>query len=129
MWETIDTTADTSWIVNAIARGSLRCGTDGSHSPSVAMDICSAAWIFFSIRGEQLGMLAIHLILFAVENFYGQNNLTTEIFCDNKGSVQTFSKQHKRIPGGSTNSDILRVLRRIQSQSKSTLIPDFNFNM
>ena len=67
MWETVDTTADTSWIVDAIARGSLCCETDGSHSsPSVAMDICSTA--------EQLGMLAIHLILFTVENFYGKND-------------------------------------------------------
>ena len=69
-----------------------------------------------SYCGELLGMLAIHLILHAVEQFYHSEGKGNAIYCDNKGAIYTFSKKHKRVSAGSKNNDIQRVLRRVQSQ-------------
>jgi hypothetical protein len=100
--------------------------------------LCGAAWVFYcsetgkrfqgefaeqstwadSYRGEQLGMLAIHLILLTVEEHYGAVPTAANIFCDNKGTILTFSKEHKRVPTAATNNDVLRVIRRLPSQSK-----------
>eukprot|EP00985_Skeletonema_marinoi_P026241 scaffold20202_cov139-Skeletonema_marinoi.AAC.1 len=71
-----------------------------------------------SYRAEQLGMLALHLLLLTAEEYYQQSLTDANIFCDNKGTIQTFSKEHRRIPAGAKNNDILRVLRRIQTTSK-----------
>ncbi len=65
-------------------------------------------------------MLAIHLLLHAVEQFYQSAGEDNKIYCDNKGAIYTFSKQHKRVSAGSKNSDIQRVLRRVQAQMSSS---------
>ena len=52
-----------------------------------------------SYRGELLGMLAIYLILYAIEEYYEVTG-GTDILCDNKGALYTFQKKSKRIPAG-----------------------------
>lgn len=138
MWETLEYNAEPDWIFDAMIRGSLYCVTDGSYNASLATDICGAAWIFYcsetsnclqgefaeqsesadSYRGEQLGMLAIHLVLATMEEHYGEIPTASQIYCDNKGTIQTFSRKHKRVSATVANNDILRVLRRIQGKSK-----------
>jgi hypothetical protein len=71
-----------------------------------------------SYRGEQLGMLAIHLVLLTMEEHYGEIPSAAKIFCDNKGTILTFSRRHKRVSSTVVNHDILRVLRQIQGKSK-----------
>ena len=129
---------DPGWMVEAILNESLYIVTDGSHIPNLAKDICGAAFIFYcavtknwlrgefaeesesadSYRGEQLGMLAIHIILLTLEEHCEGMEASSNLFCDNKGTIQTFSKNYQRVPSNAKNSDVLRVLRRIQSMSK-----------
>ena len=66
-------------------------------------------------------MLAIHLVLLAIEEQYGTKGRNSQVFCDNKGALFTFGKTHKRVPAGMANSDILRVLRSVKSLTKSIL--------
>lgn len=51
-------------------------------------------------------MLAIHLILLTVEEHYGEVPAVANIFCDNKGTICTFSKEHKRkrVPAAAKNT-------------------------
>ncbi len=66
-------------------------------------------------------MLAIHLVLLAIEEQYSMQGSDSKIFCNNKGTLYTFGKMHNRVPAEKNNSDILRVLRSIKSLTKSTI--------
>ncbi len=141
MWKNLrGCVEDVEWIVDAIQRGSLYCVTDGSYIKELAPDVCGSAWVLFcaetnkwingefaeqspgadSYRGEQLGMLAIHLLLLAIEEHYATALRDARIFCDNKGSIQTFSKDYRRVKSTARNNDVLRVLRTIQQKTKLT---------
>ena len=116
------------------------CVTDGSYMKDVAPDLCSAGWIIFckqsgrkfyghfverspdasSYRGELLGMLAIRLFLLVVEEHFEVSSSDNGVCCDNKGALYTFGKKSKRVPSGKTNTDIQRVLRTIQSRTRSS---------
>ena len=74
-----------------------------------------------SYRGELLGMLAIRLFLLAVEEYHNAISDGNEVWCDNKGALFTFAKKSKRVPTGTTNTDVSRELRTIDSRTKSTL--------
>jgi hypothetical protein len=79
-------------LVDAIADGTAILVTDGSYSRKVRSDIDGAGWMIYcsalkkvvlkgttfetctkagSYCGELLGLLAIHLLALAVEEFYG----------------------------------------------------------
>ena len=60
-------------------------------------------------HGKVLGMLAIHLILYAIEDYYGVTG-DSKVLCDNKGALYTFKKKSKQIPAGAKNNDIQRIL-------------------
>ena len=95
-----------------------------------APDTCTAGWVVCcresgrfvlgslaevsaltsSYRGEQLGLLAIYLLLHAVELQFGGAGATNNVFCDNKGAITTFSSEAKRVPSGKKNADVARVL-------------------
>ena len=137
MWKDFECTQDPIWIVEAIRQGSLFCCTDGSYIKEIAVDVCGAAWILYceetgkslkgefteqsrwadSYRGEQLGMLAIHIILLTVEEHFGESLSNANIFCDNLGTIHKFSTKYARVSSSAKNNDILRVLRKIQSTS------------
>ena len=76
-----------------------------------------------SYRGEQLGLLAIYLLLHAVELQFGVAGATNDVFCDNKGAITTFSSEAKRVPSGKKNADIARVLRRVKGRMNNNLRP------
>ena len=140
MWSGLTMPDDPTWIAQALANGTLICVTDGSYDRRKAKDLSGAGYVLYctatrnklrgslvehsedasSYRGELLGMLAIHLLLHAVEQFYHSAGEGNAIYCDNKGAIYTFSKQHKRVSAGSKNNDIQHVLRRIQAQMKSS---------
>ena len=50
-------------------------------------------------RRELLEMLAIHIILYAIEEYYGVTG-DSKVLCDNKGAIFTFKKKSKRIAAG-----------------------------
>ena len=139
MWKNLAMPPDIQWLRDAVTNNTLICVTDGSYNLKAAPTICTAGWIIFcratgrfisssliersdsasSYRGELLGMLAIYLILYAIEEYYEVNG-GTDILCDNKGALYTFQKKSKRIPAGAKNNDIQRVLRQTKSKMKST---------
>ena len=67
-------------------------------------------------------MLAIRLFLLAVEEYYGAVTEGNNVCCDSKSALFTFEKKSQRVPAGSANTDIQRVLRTIKYRSKSTYI-------
>jgi len=69
-----------------------------------------------------LGMLAIRLLLLAVEEYCGEITKDNRICCDNKGALVTFEKKSKRVPKGKANTDIQRVLRTIDARTKSNFV-------
>ena len=129
MWEGLTMPADPTWLKEAVINNTLVCVTDGSYSMEKAPDICGAGWVIYctaarrrisarlversnsasAYRGELLGMLAIHVILFAIEEYYGVTG-DSKVLCDNKGAIYTFQKKSKRIPAGAKNNDIQRVI-------------------
>ena len=60
-------------------------------------------------HGELMGMLAIHIILYAIKEYYRVTG-DSKVLCDNKGAIFTFKKKSKRIPAGAKNNNIQRVL-------------------
>ena len=140
MWEGATIDEDPLWVAQAMTAGTLICVTDGSYDRRKAYDLSGAGWTLYctatkkqmsgslverseyasSYRGELLGMLAIHIFLHAVEKYFHAHGGSNSIYCDNKGAIYTFAKQHKRVSAGIKNNDILRVLRRVQHSMASS---------
>ena len=139
MWADTDLTGDMTWLAEGIKNGTLTAVADGSYDRHRDKEVCSAGWIVVcratkkwitgsfaersnsasSYRGELLGMLAVHLLLLATEQLYRVTGSNTQVLCDNKGALTTFARKEKRIPPARRNSDIRRVIRNIQSRTKS----------
>jgi hypothetical protein len=101
MWDNLRIKGDTGWIAEAIADNSLLTITDKSYMKELYPNLNSAAFVFVctkgwghlmgsfvkhtrdvcSYHGELLGLIAIHLILLAV------NKCNPDL----PGSVQIFS--------------------------------------
>ena len=142
MWEDLRLTEDLEWIVESLQNKSLVCVTDGLYDKQRAPDVCSAGWIMKcrrtgrqisgslvevspsagSYRGEMLGMLAIRLLLLAVEEYFGAITKDNRICCDNKEAIFTFEKKSKRVIAGKSNADIWRVLRSIKARTRSSFL-------
>ena len=65
-----------------------------------------------------MGMLVIHLIILAIEEYYGVIG-DSNVLCDNKGALYTFKKRSKQIPAGAKNNDIQKVLWQVKNKTKS----------
>ena len=131
MWSGLSPPEDVSWVAQAMATGTLVCVTDSSYDRKKARDLSVAGYVIYctatkqkikgslversegasSYRGKLLGMLAIHLFLHAVKTLYQVTGTGTNVFCDIKGAIYTFSKKHKRVLAGTKNNNIHRVLR------------------
>ena len=123
MWEGLHLNQDPEWIVKCLRINRLVCVTDGSHCKSSAPDVCSAGWVMAcretgefvagtlverspwasSYRGELLGMLAIRLLLLAIEEYFDAVTEGNTSFCDNMGVIHTFEKESKRVPQGKSS--------------------------
>ena len=138
MWQDVQMNETPEWAAECLRTGDLVCVTDGSYNKKSAPDICSAGWVLASkstrryiagtlverspwansYRGELLGMLAIRLFLLALEEYCDAVGQGTGAFCDCKGVITTFEKKTKRVSSGSSNGDVLRVLRAIQARTR-----------
>ena len=114
------------------------CITDGSYNLEKAPDICGTGWVIYymaakrhisarlversdsvsAYRGELLGVLAIHVILYVIEEYYGVT-VDSKVLCNNKGSIFMFKKKSKRIPAGAKNNNVQRVLQQVKAKTKS----------
>lgn len=109
MWEDVNLSYGIDAVVDALASGSAILVTDGSYSRNIRADINGAGWLVYcttrkkiilkatfyepclqagSYRGELCGLLVVHLLALAVEQFYnlpeGPRGL---VACDNLGSL------------------------------------------
>jgi hypothetical protein len=129
LWENLTLRGDTSWLAEAIDDNSLVTVTDGSYIKEMYPHINSAAFVFEctkgrgrlwgsfvehtpdagSYRGELLGLMAIHLILRAVNVVSPNLTGTVTILSDCLGALNKVKDLPPyRIPTKCSHSDILK---------------------
>ncbi len=74
-----------------------------------------------SYRDELLGLLAIHALLTALEEFYSIPASSGKICCDNQGALFKSKEIWRRIPVGASQADIKRALRNVKCGLKAKL--------
>lgn len=129
MWENLTWVGDDDWLAAAIADGTCIAVTDGSYMKDLYPNIQSAAvvlectrgrgrmWCSFtetsavacSYRGELLGLMAIHLILLAINEVHPELGGSVQIFSDCLGALDKVKNlPPSRIPSGMAHSDVLK---------------------
>ena len=142
MWSNIcNEGKDLRWVVEAVANGTAIWVTDGSYNREVAPHVSGAGWLVYctrcgkklfgyfsersphagSYRAELLGLLAIHIFLAALEQFYDLPWSAGKICCDNQGALYKSKLYRRRIPVGASQADIKRALRNVKTGLKATL--------
>ena len=132
MWEVINGQSDNlSWLAKALCQGTSIWTTDGSYDCKRAPRVSGAGWIvcdkatrkvlrgnFYKIsrsassyRGELLGLLALHTLALAVVEFYGIEQATGVMRCDNDPALAKSKSNRRRVRSGASQADILRALR------------------
>ena len=129
---------DPNWITEALTNNTLVYVTDSIYNQKKAPDICASGWIIYctatkrhisatlikrldslsNYRGEFLGILTVHLFIYAIREYYGVTG-TNNILCNNKGVLYTFERRSKRIPAGAKNNNVQLVLWQVNSKMKS----------
>jgi len=120
-----------TWLQEAIADNSLMAVTDGSYIKEQWPDLCSASFILectkgrgrligdfadhnedaCAYRGELLGLLAIHLILLAINKVHPHLTGTASIYSDCLGAIGTVATlPQSNIPARCRHSDILKII-------------------
>jgi hypothetical protein len=131
MWKSLRLEGDDGWLLDAIHDGTLVAVADGSYIRELHPELCSAAFILEcsagrgrivgsfpelspdanAYRGELLGLLALHLILLAVNQL--QPNLTgrAKIYSDCMSALERITDLPSgRIPSRIKHADILKIL-------------------
>ena len=142
MWDGIvNEKQDLQWLVKAVKKNTIIGVTDGSYDRDFAPDISGAGWLvsctnsenilranFYeqsksasSYRGELLGLLALHVFLYAICEFHNIKSTKPKICCDNISALRQSSHRKRRVKTGASQADVLRVLRTIKL--KQTLQP------
>jgi hypothetical protein len=140
MWEHIEADDnDFSWIADALKNGTIIAVTDGSYHQDMAPTISGAGWILYcfrtgkqvtgsfyehsptagAYRGELLGMLALHVFLYAVEDHFNLTGCPTHIWCDCKGALYAIKRRRKRVSTGTKHADVFRALRGVRRKTKT----------
>jgi hypothetical protein len=136
MWDNLKITGDIGWIAEAIANNTLIAITDGSYMRELYPHLNSTAFVLectkgrgrlmgsftehtmdaCSYRGELLGLMAIHLILLAVNECTSGLTGSTQIYLDCLGALNKVKDLPPyRIPTRCSHSDILKNIMVICS--------------
>jgi hypothetical protein len=143
MWDHINLPYGLLPVVDSIASGNAVLVTDGSYNRVARPDIDGAGWLVYcreqrrviltdsmfeisrnagSYRGELLGLLAIHVFIVGVCEFFridsGDLGL---VACDNLGGLNKAKLRRKKIRAGTKHADILRSLRSIHRKLRGRL--------
>lgn len=131
MWRSLWLTGDDGWLEEAIEHGTLVAVTDGSYIKEMHPELCSAAYILecsegrgrmvgsfpelsvdaCAYRGEMLGLLAIHLILLAVNRISSELGGKVIVYSDCLGALtRVASVEGTRLPSGTKHADILKII-------------------
>ena len=129
LWDNIQISGNCSWLADAIEDNSLIAVTDGSYMKENYPNLNSAAFVFEcskgrgrlmgsfteftpdagSYRGELLGLMAIHLILLAVNDYHKGISGSVHIWSDCLGALEKVEKLPPyRIPTRCSHGDILK---------------------
>ena len=136
MWEVVNGESDDLlWLAEALCQGTSIWTTDGSYDRKRAPRVSGAGWIicdkatrkvlrgnFYEVsrsassyRGELLGLLALHTLALAVVEFYGIEQATGVMRCDNDPALIKSKSNRRRVRSGASQADILRALRSIKT--------------
>jgi hypothetical protein len=131
LWKSLRMTGTDEWLVDAIRNGTLRAVTDGSYIKEMHPELCSAAFILecsqtggrmigtfpelssdaCAYRGEMLGLLALHLILLAVNKLHTDLDGQVALYSDCLGALTRVATiPQSRIPSSTRHSDILKII-------------------
>jgi hypothetical protein len=129
MWKSLRLVGDDDWLVDAIREGTCIAVTDGSYIRELYPDLCSCAFVLectkgrgrifgsfpeqskraCAYRGELLGLMAIHLILLAINKVHPDLPGNMQIYSDCLGALTRVSTlPANRLPSGCKHSDILK---------------------
>jgi hypothetical protein len=129
MWDNLQLIGDDDWIATAIAEGTCIVVTDGSYMKDLYPHIHSAAvvlkctkgrgrvWCSFleasqvacSYCGELIGLMAIHLILLAINEVNPGLEGSVHIYSDCLGALEKVKNlPSSRIPSHLAHSDVLK---------------------
>ncbi len=131
LWIDLKVTKETHWIAEAIAKGTLVAVTDGSYIQEHHPELCAVAFILECTRckgklvgsfpeaskavnafqGELLGLMAIHLLLLAVNTVSPGLIGRVKIYSDCLGALGHAAELPSyRIPTRCRHSDILKMI-------------------
>lgn len=129
MWDTIQLVGDMNWLADSITSNSCVAVTDGSYMREITSTVCSNAFFFENLdrscklvgafpersetanayRGELLGLMAIHLILLAVNKVNPGLDGSITIYSDCQRALDSVSNLPAlKIPTKYKHSDILK---------------------
>ena len=129
------------WVVDAIRNGTAIWVTDGSYNQTLAPHISGAGWLIYctaskrklcgsfleyshkagSYCRELLGLMAIHILLAALEEYYKILPSSGKICCDNEGALYKSKEFWRRIPVGASQSAIKRALQNVKCGMRAKL--------
>lgn len=130
-WKTFRLIGNFDWVFKSIEDGSLLTVADGSYIRHLFTDVCSCAFVLecqngggrilgkivegskdaCAYRGELLGLLAIHLILLAVNKLRPDLKGRVRVVSDCLGALgRVVNLPADRLPSGVRHSDILKIL-------------------
>jgi len=132
IWDDLTVTGGTDWFAQAIADNSLVAVTDGSYIKEHYLELCAAAFVLEctkgrgrlvgafaeasaaanAYRGELLGLMAVHLLLLAVDTVSPGLSGSATIYFDCLGALGRVAKlpPYRGIPSQCRHSDILKTI-------------------
>jgi hypothetical protein len=136
LWDHVYTPFGPDAVVEAIDLGSAVYVTDGSYCRKIRSEIDGAGYMIYCKRRKKvvpkgsfyelcekiLGLLAVHLHILAIEQFYGLELFPQGLVgCNNLGSLNKSKEKQRKIPSSAKHADVLRSLRRVHALLKGTL--------
>ena len=131
LWENLRIVGPSDWLMTAIEQGTCIGVTDGSYMREMLRDVCSAAFFFENedrscqlvgsfaessdaanaFRGELLGLMALHLILLAVNKVYPHLRGAVTLHSDCLGALSRVEHLPPgKIPAACKHSDVLKSI-------------------
>ncbi len=129
MWDQLRITGDTNWLIDAIRSNDCIAVADGSFMREITMEVCATAFFFENsdrsckvvgafpersetanaYRGELLGLMAVHLLLLAINKVETELTGTITIYSDCEQAIGSIgSLPTLKIPARFRHPDILK---------------------